>query len=161
VVEALGRLGRGAGGERLIALLQRHAPTWLVQLPAFLRPADYDALQRQTQGTTRERMLQELAEALEALTAERPLLLVLEDLQWSDPSTLDLLSMVARRSEPARLLILGTYSGWEPKEAGTLLVLQRDLAFRPAFSIGKSKALADFDHKKARRKRRKINQVSL
>ncbi len=35
--------------------------------------------------------------------------LVLEDLHWSDVSTLDLLSMLARRQEPARLLIIGTY----------------------------------------------------
>jgi predicted ATPase len=54
-------------------------------------------------------MLRELAEALEVITQERPLILVLEDLHWSDPSTLDLLSMIARRTEPARLLILGTY----------------------------------------------------
>src|SRR2546430_14924600 len=33
----------------------------------------------------------------------------LEDLHWSDPSTLDLLAVLARRREPARLLLLGTY----------------------------------------------------
>src|SRR6185503_6391197 len=55
------------------------------------------------------RMLRELAEALEVITTERPLVLVLEDLHWSDVSTLDLLSMLARRQEAARLLIIGTY----------------------------------------------------
>ena len=54
-------------------------------------------------------MLRELAEALEVITAERPLVLILEDLHWSDVSTLDLLSMLARRQETARLLIVGTY----------------------------------------------------
>jgi predicted ATPase len=54
-------------------------------------------------------MLREIAEALEAMTAVQPLVLVLEDLHWSDPSTLELLSFVARRSQPARLLVLGTY----------------------------------------------------
>src|SRR5262249_9409157 len=38
-----------------------------------------------------------------------PLLLVLEDLHWSDYATLDLLTSLARRPDPARLLILGTY----------------------------------------------------
>src|SRR5262249_17936601 len=42
-----------------------------------------------------------------------PLLLVLEDLHWSDPSTLDLLAVLARRQEPARLLLLGTYRSAE------------------------------------------------
>ena len=50
-----------------------------------------------------------MAEALEVLTAERPLILWLEDLHWSDFSTLDLLAFVARRREPARLLIFGAY----------------------------------------------------
>ena len=58
---------------------------------------------------TRERMLREMAEALEALTSERPLVLRLEDLHWSDVSTLELLSVLARRHEAARLLVLGTY----------------------------------------------------
>jgi predicted ATPase len=54
-------------------------------------------------------MLRELAEALEVLTAIRPLVLVVEDLHWSDPSTLAFLTYVARRRDWARLLVLGTY----------------------------------------------------
>jgi predicted ATPase len=54
-------------------------------------------------------MLRELAEAMEVLTARRPLILVLEDLHWSDTATLEWLAYTARRRDPARLLILGTY----------------------------------------------------
>src|SRR5262249_51061763 len=54
-------------------------------------------------------MLREMAELLEDVTAQTPLLLVLEDLHWSDTATLDLLAYLARRQEPARLLLLGTY----------------------------------------------------
>ena len=54
-------------------------------------------------------MLREFAEVVDALTAETPLLLVLEDLHWSDYATLDLLALLARRRIPARLLVLGTY----------------------------------------------------
>ena len=43
------------------------------------------------------------------LTADRVLVLVLEDLQWSDPSTVEALAYLAQRREPARLLVLGTY----------------------------------------------------
>jgi predicted ATPase len=109
VLEALGRLGRGADGQHLVALLHHYAPTWLVQLPALLSAPELKALQRTVQGVTKERMLRELAEAMEALTAERGLVLVLEDLPWSDYSTVDWLGVVARRREPARLLIIGTY----------------------------------------------------
>jgi DNA-binding winged helix-turn-helix (wHTH) protein len=80
ILEALGRLCRRPEGQRLIALLHRQAPSWLVQMPALLSPPALVALQRQTQGVTRERMLRELAEAMEALTAERPVVLWLEDL---------------------------------------------------------------------------------
>ena len=109
VLEALGRLGRQPRGEEMIAVLARHAPSWLVALPALVPDAELETLHRRAQGTTRERMLRELADAVEALTADRPLVLALEDLQWSDPSTLDLLSSLARRREPARLLVVGTY----------------------------------------------------
>ena len=43
------------------------------------------------------------------MTAERPLILVLEDLQWSDYATLEWLTCVARRREKAQLLVIGTY----------------------------------------------------
>lgn len=109
VLEALGRLCREADGKDVIALLRQQAPTWLVQLPALLNTVELEELQRRTAGMTRERMLRELAEALEVVTRERPLVLVLEDLHWSDVSTLDWLAYVARRQERARLLVIGTY----------------------------------------------------
>jgi DNA-binding winged helix-turn-helix (wHTH) protein/tetratricopeptide (TPR) repeat protein len=109
VLEALGRLCRGPEGPEVVALLAQQAPTWLVQMPGLVPPTDLEAVQRRLAGATRERMLRELAEALELLTARQSLLLVLEDLHWSDASTLDLLAVLARRREPARLLLLGTY----------------------------------------------------
>ena len=109
LLEALGQWCRAAEGAQLVALLHQQAPHWLLQMPAFLSPTEYDDLQRRCCGTTRDRMLRELAEALETLTAQRPLILVLEDLHWSDYATLDWLAYVARRRVPARLLVLGTY----------------------------------------------------
>jgi len=109
LLEALGRLCRGADGAHLLALLRQHAPSWLRHMPALLTASERERLQRQDTGLTRERMLRELAEVMEVLTAEQPLVLVLEDLHWSDVSTLEWLSYVARRREPARVLILGTY----------------------------------------------------
>jgi predicted ATPase len=54
-------------------------------------------------------MLREIADALDVLTAETPLVVVLEDLQWSDCPTVEALAYVAQRRAPARLLVLGTY----------------------------------------------------
>jgi len=102
LLDALGRLCRGPDGQRVRALLEQYAPTWLVQMPALLSTVALEALQRKTNGATKERMLRELAEAVELITAERPLALVLEDLHWGDPSTLDWLAFMARRQERAR-----------------------------------------------------------
>jgi predicted ATPase len=109
VLEAFGRLCRESGGQDLLALLDRQAPTWLVQMPWLVSTAELEALQRRILGATRQRMLRELAEAIVVLTTTKPLVLILEDLHWSDYSTLDLLAILAQRQEPARLLLIGTY----------------------------------------------------
>jgi hypothetical protein len=109
LLEALGGFARRAEGPALIPLLRRQAPTWLLQMPEFLEDAQLEVLSRRVYGATPERMARELAGTLEALTAESPLVLWIEDLHWSDPSTVDLLAMLARRREPARLLVVGTY----------------------------------------------------
>jgi hypothetical protein len=105
LLEATQRLCRGPGGERYVAGLQRYAPSWLAQLPSLLEPQDFDRLQQRAQGTSRERMLREMAEAAEMFTTRRGLVMVLEDLHWSDVSTLDWITYIARRREPAKLLI--------------------------------------------------------
>jgi predicted ATPase len=109
ILEALGQLCRAPGGPLVIDVLRVSAPTWLVQMPALIPDADIEALQRKVANATRERMLREMAETLDALTAEHPLVLVFEDLHWSDTSTVELLAYVAQRRGRARLLLLATY----------------------------------------------------
>jgi tetratricopeptide (TPR) repeat protein len=108
VLEALGRLGRGPDGERVVEVLTRQAPSWLAQMSG-LEAAEFETLRRRAVRATPERMLREMAEALEELSEERLLVLWFEDLHWADYSTLDLIAYLARRSGPARLLLLGTY----------------------------------------------------
>ena len=109
VLEALGRLCRDVDGDRFVSCLRRCAPSWFAHLSALLAPADGEALVRATHGVTPSRMLRELTDALEVLTATRPLVLVLEDLHWSDRATLAWLAYMARRRDPAQVLILSTY----------------------------------------------------
>ena len=107
VLEAMGRLCREQ--EQVVDLLRAHAPMWLLQMPALVKPSERELLRRGVLGATRERMLREMGEALEALTAQLPLVLILEDLHWSDYSTLDLVSYLARQRQAARLMLIGTY----------------------------------------------------
>jgi DNA-binding winged helix-turn-helix (wHTH) protein/predicted ATPase len=109
LLEALRRLCRDAEGGRFVAALREHAPSWLGHLPSVLDPAGRAALVRTTGGVTPAQMLRELTDTLEAFTVERPLVLVLEDLHWSDPATLAWLAYMARKRDSAHILILGTY----------------------------------------------------
>ena len=68
-----------------------------------------DVLRSQLQGVNSERMRRELADVLEALSAEQPLVLILEDLHWCDPSTVEALALLARRTQAAKLLLIGSY----------------------------------------------------
>jgi DNA-binding winged helix-turn-helix (wHTH) protein/predicted ATPase len=108
-LEALGRLARGARGAEVVAAVRRYAPMWLIQLPGMLSELELERLQRQVQGVTPARMVRELAEVLDVLAAEAPLVVVLEDLHWSDRSSVECLTSLAQRQDPARLLVLGTY----------------------------------------------------
>jgi DNA-binding winged helix-turn-helix (wHTH) protein len=109
LLEALGRLGRGPEGNQLVSVLRQCAPSWLVQMPGLVPQTERETLLRSAGGATRIRMLRELAEALDVLTTVQPLVLVIEDLQWCDASTMAWWAYVARRADHARLLLLGTY----------------------------------------------------
>jgi predicted ATPase/DNA-binding winged helix-turn-helix (wHTH) protein len=108
LLEALGRLGREPRFEPHWRLLASRAPTWLAQLSGPHPPADAEA-PALAATTPPERMLREMAEAIDELTGKTTLVLVLEDLHWADYSTLDLVSALARRRQSARLLVIATY----------------------------------------------------
>lgn len=118
LLEALTRWGRQSDGKPLLAALERHAPTWLAQLPSLLSPERLRQFERRTAGSTRDRMLRELTEALEATATAKPLILLLEDLHWADVSTLDWLATFARRREPAAVLVMATDRPFEAITTG-------------------------------------------
>jgi DNA-binding winged helix-turn-helix (wHTH) protein/tetratricopeptide (TPR) repeat protein len=136
VLDAIGALCRGRAADRVIDVFARHASTWLVQFPGVVRPDRLDDLQRRAAGATPARTVRELAEALEALSADAPVVVVFDDLQWTDPSTAELLSFLGSRREPARLLILGTYRPEEVPRGHPLTKVTGELiAHRHASSI--------------------------
>lgn len=109
VLEAIARLCQTSQDPHLLALLRQYALTWLIQMPWVLNESEYDILQRRVSGTTPERMFREFTEVVEMLTARRPFVLVLEDLQWSDEETIDLVAMLGQRRDVAQFMLLGTY----------------------------------------------------
>lgn len=57
----------------------------------------------------RLRLFDAVARFLERLARHRPTMLVLDDLQWSDPSSLRLLRFVAQPHRPVPLVVVGAY----------------------------------------------------
>jgi predicted ATPase/DNA-binding SARP family transcriptional activator len=55
------------------------------------------------------RLFSAFAAAVVALAAPRPVLLVLEDLHWASPSTIEAIATICRRLDRARVLVVGTY----------------------------------------------------
>jgi hypothetical protein len=88
--------------------LRRHAPTWAARLPSLNREVTYEepALSRET--AAHERMLREFVEFFETCARRKPTVLVLDDLQWADPATLDAVAFLARRRHPASLAIVAS-----------------------------------------------------
>jgi DNA-binding winged helix-turn-helix (wHTH) protein len=114
VLDAFERLLSLPAGGVLRPLFRRMAPCWYVQMPALLLEGDAADFTTAPMNAPSERMLREGARALESLGTHSTVVLVLEDLHWSDAATVDLLSYVAQRPDPARLLVIGTY---RPAEA--------------------------------------------
>lgn len=54
-------------------------------------------------------LFEAIADLLDRLAADRPLVLVLEDLHWSNEPTVQLLNFLLRREGAARLLVLATF----------------------------------------------------
>lgn len=109
MLEALGELCRGERGTQVLRALASCAPTWLAQFPALAQTAHLPAVQRELPGAGHERMLRELRDVCEQLASDAPVVLVFEDLQWIDPSTVDFIDVLARTRAPMRLLLIGTY----------------------------------------------------
>jgi tRNA A-37 threonylcarbamoyl transferase component Bud32 len=84
-LDAFSALLAGPDGERIAGVLRTCAPTWCLQFQSFAAGSVLEQLQRETIGATKERMLREMGDALGALAAARPVVLLLEDLHWSDP----------------------------------------------------------------------------
>jgi DNA-binding SARP family transcriptional activator len=109
------RLGR-FGGE-----LTRLVPELAERAPGLAAPLRSDP------ETERYRLFDAVAAWLGAVSADQPVLLVLDDLQWAARPTLFLLRHLVRSPTPMRLLVLGTYRDTELRRDHPLVELLADL----------------------------------
>lgn len=107
ILDALSRCVDGPDGSLASETLKEVAPAW-----AALTASSTDALSRvSTEGgqLSQGRLKREFRALLDALSQRQPVLLFIDDLHWSDESTVDLLSYLGQDAQRKRLLILGTY----------------------------------------------------
>jgi len=114
--------------QKIAAMLQRYdlaqpetVALWaaLLSVPLADRyPPLHLTPQRQKQKT-----LEAIGALLRALAAEQPVLLIVEDLHWIDPSTLEWLTLLIDQEPVARLLLLLTYRPEFPAPWGARISL--------------------------------------
>ena len=118
-LDAMGGLLQAPGRERIAAILRTYAPTWCMELPtAFVSTGSLEKLQQETIGATKERMMREMGDALGVLATSSPIVLLLEDLHWADPSSVDLLRHLCQRINTQRLLVVGTFRPEDIERSG-------------------------------------------
>jgi serine/threonine protein kinase/tetratricopeptide (TPR) repeat protein len=118
-LDAMGELLQAPGRERIAAIMRTYAPTWCMELPtAFASSGSLEKLQQETIGATKERMMREMGDALGMLATASPVVLLLEDLHWADPSSIDLLRHLSQRIGTQRLLIAGTFRPEDVERSG-------------------------------------------
>lgn len=99
LLDALSTLVAGVSGEAVLRSLEQLAPGWMNEL----------GLASANRGTSSQRLMLEFAKALESIAADTPLILCIEDAQWADHSTLEVIGYLMSRAFSAQLLVILTY----------------------------------------------------
>jgi len=123
LLEVLHALLRTDRDGTVAALLKNRAPHWYQQVGAG--PADTI---RSDQAESPERMNREFFEFLNAVRADRPVVLFLDDIQWADVSTVYLLDYMTARAATLPLFIVVTLRPEALDEAHPFQQVVRKLA---------------------------------
>jgi tetratricopeptide (TPR) repeat protein len=119
LIEGLRRLCRDARNPQAVQVVEARAPSWADQILLGLRRRQRSNPKR---NSAPELTAGELTDLVEALSHVKPLVLLLEDLHWSDHSTVEFVARLGRRPDEARLLVIGTYRPAELFDVGSPLL---------------------------------------
>jgi hypothetical protein len=109
ILSALSNLLKNPKHLTIKPLLRQYAPSWLLQMPSLLNQQEQETLKKELFGVTKQRMLREFVDFIEATTQDTPLLLCIEDLHWCDNASLDLIMALAKRSSLNQFMLLGSF----------------------------------------------------
>lgn len=113
-IQALGAYARQAPLDVLRAEVDGAGPVLAAVLPELAtRLPDEPGAAYLPADQARLRLFDAVGSLLERIAADRPLVLVFDDLHWADAASLDLVCYVARQHPTARLLLVGAYRAEE------------------------------------------------
>jgi class 3 adenylate cyclase len=104
-VDALRPALESAPKELVAAHVEAHGGELRRLFPKMVAPAPVDAAPETEQG----RVTAALADILARLARDQPILLVVDDLHWAAPATIQALRHLAAQEEPVPLLVLATF----------------------------------------------------
>jgi DNA-binding NarL/FixJ family response regulator len=112
----------------VLTLLTRGGTAELAQLfPALDVARDKGSAGRGDPAELKARLLWNFAQFLSRFAAKRPVLLVLENLQWADSASLEMLHFVARQLGTTRTLIVATHNDPEHRTNAALRATEQSL----------------------------------
>jgi DNA-binding winged helix-turn-helix (wHTH) protein/tetratricopeptide (TPR) repeat protein len=144
VFEAVQQLCTSPTATNVVEHVVERAPTWVHQMPGLVPASRAADGQLAAIGASPDRMLRELLEALQAAAGDAFVVLVLEDLHWSDGSTLDLLEAIAMDRRQCRLLVVTTHRSGGP-QSRTVHALAVGLRLRNRAELVTLDALTEAD----------------
>jgi len=120
--EALGHYVSHATEDQLIAHVEVHGSQLARLVPALAtRIPDLPPLKATDPDTERYLLFASVVGLLVTLSEHQPVVLVLDDLQWADAGSLQLLCHLTGSDQPARILVLGAYRDTEITHTHPLL----------------------------------------
>jgi len=133
IVEALRALTRDLDPTELRSVLGPNASGLAAFLPHLGPTVQETGSTGVSPEGTQDRLLEVLLGVLGWLASRAPVVLIVEDIQWADRSTTDLLAFLVRNLRTERLLILATLRSDEPQSRRQLLPLIAELGRHPHF----------------------------
>ena len=119
---------RGMPAGQLNLLTRGGLPELAQLFPALESPMDRGSTpSRGDAADSKARLLWTFAHLLTKLSAQRPMLVVLENLQWADGSSLELLHFAARQLAGQRVAFVASYNSAERDGNETLLKTEQSL----------------------------------
>jgi ATP/maltotriose-dependent transcriptional regulator MalT/DNA-binding transcriptional ArsR family regulator len=113
----------------VLTLLSRGGTAELMQLfPALGTGTEGVSAARGDPAELKARLLWNFSQFLSRFAAKHPLLLVLENLQWADSASLEMLHFVARQISGDRVLLVGTHN--DPDHRGSAALRATDHSLR-------------------------------